>query len=141
MKCTGEYTAGQWPKTHETMRCASGKVAAPAADETETLKQSFAEWKKFRPVREFPSSEEQGQVCGKFRAREGGGDTAPHTSSHIHRFHSRLPPLPEKSLVSTRFVTSVQKAQTCKKGPRNILDANILCLKLCMRLDIHRPTT
>ena len=75
-----------WPKTRETMRCASGKVAAPAADETETLKQSFAEWKKFRPVREFPSSEEQGQVCGKFRAREGGGDTAPHTSSHIHSF-------------------------------------------------------
>ena len=62
----------RWPKTRETMRCASGKVAAPAADETETLKQSFAEWKKFRPVREFPSSEEQGQVCGKFRARERG---------------------------------------------------------------------
>ena len=76
----------RWPKTRETMRCASGKVAAPAADETETLKQSFAEWKKFRPVREFPSSEEHGQVCGKFRAREGGGDTAPHTSSHIHPF-------------------------------------------------------
>ena len=54
------------------MRCASGKVAAPAADETETLKQSFAEWKKFRPVREFPSSEQLGASLWKVWAEEKG---------------------------------------------------------------------
>ena len=53
------------------MRCASGKVGAPAADETETLKQSFAEWKKFRPVLEFPSSEELGASLWKVLRGEG----------------------------------------------------------------------
>ena len=73
LKCTGEYRH-QWPKTHETMCCASGKVAAPAADETETLKQSFAEWKKFRPVREFPSSEQLGASLWKVWEEEKKGE-------------------------------------------------------------------
>ena len=56
------------------MRCASGKVAAPAADETETLKQSFAEWKKFRPVLEFPSSEQLGASLWKVWEEEKKGE-------------------------------------------------------------------
>ena len=105
LKCTGEYRGHRWPKTHETMRCASGKVGAPAADETETLKQSFAEWKKFRPVREFPSSEQLGASLwkvwsekGEEQRRQGRWCSNAHTSSEQRR--SLSPPDEATSLAS-----------------------------------------
>ena len=78
------------------MRCASGKVGAPAADETETLKQSFAEWKKFRPVLEFPSSEELGASLWKVLRGEGrrGWRYCTHRTRHritnVHHYQFEL---------------------------------------------------